>query len=268
METTATPANMTPAQIDTELARLSTIEWTAWRRADEYRGYAARTRLTIGTDYAAKAVEQEAIAASARKEARPYHLEYAQRPWNRYFLVTNTNGHVHRGMNCGTCFQTTEYAWLVDLADCDEAAMVAEYGEMACTVCFPAAPTYKGFADGTSTHARRTQAEKDARQAEKDERAAKKAAKALLAPVRTEFRGRIETVTAAQQALRDLASNTVYYGPRSERENADRDALTAALVAKGFTPEDVATLEAKATKKATKELAASQARFAATGSYV
>jgi hypothetical protein len=196
-------------------------------------------------------------------------LEFALRGgWSRYFLVTNTGGHVHRGMNCSTCFQTTEYAWLVDLADCDEAAMVAEYGEMACTVCFPDAPTFKGFGDGTSAQARRTQAERDARLVEKDERAAKKAAKALVTPVRTSGRGLVETVTAAQQYLRDLAANAAYYGPRSQAENADRDALTAALVAKGFSPEDVATLEAKATRKAEKESTAAKARYEATGSFV
>lgn len=77
----------------------------------------------------------------------PLEEEYVLRgKWNRYFLVKNAGGHVHRGMNCSTCFDTTRYAWLVDLADCDEEKMVDEYGTMACTICFPDAPTLPGWA--------------------------------------------------------------------------------------------------------------------------
>lgn len=259
-------ADLTPAQVDAELARLSKIEWTAWRAADEYRSLAARHPHVVES-YVAQAEKHEATAAAARREARPFHNEYAQRRWNRYFLVTNNNGHVHRGMNCGTCFSTTEYAWLVDLADCDEAAMVAEYGEMACTVCFPAAPTMKGFADGTSAYARKTQAERDARAAEKAAREAKKAAKALLAPVRTRWET-VRTVASAQARLRTIAADKVFYPGRDLDDAADRDLLRVALIAKGFTPEDLDTLEAKAAKKAAKDLAESQERFARTGSFV
>ena len=256
---------LTPAQIDTELARLWKTAETARRRARQYRHYAASSRqgARMVECHLADASEQDAIAASTQAEAQPYQDEYTRRGgWNRYFLVTNANGHVHRGMNCSTCFDTTEYAWLVDLADCDEAAMVAEYGEMACTVCFPAAPAMKGFSDGTSTYARRTQAEKDARAAEKAEKAAARAAKALLAPVRIAH-DTVRTVASAQQALRTIAQNVVFYDrPRDDEDNADRDALRAALEAKGFSPADLDTLEVKATKKAQKDYEASKARFA------
>ena len=80
--------------------------------------------------------------------------------WHRYFLVNNNNGHVHRDMACSTCYPTTQYLWLVELADCDEQAMVASYGELACTVCFPDAPTLPGYGDGTSSIARLSQAER------------------------------------------------------------------------------------------------------------
>lgn len=257
-------ANLTPAQVDAEIARLSAAESKAARTAQQYRNYAATTRQSyMVASYTETAEQAEADAQAARAEARPYLDEFARRGgWNRYFLVTNTGGHVHRGMNCSTCFATTEYAWLVDLADCDEAAMVAEYGEMACTVCFPAAPTMKGFGDGTSTQARRTQAEKDARAAEKAEKAAAKAAKALVAPVRIAH-DTVRTVASAQAALRTIAQNVVFYDrPRDNADNADRDALRAALEAKGFSPADLDTLEAKATRKAQKDFEASKARYA------
>ena len=48
-------------------------------------------------------------------------------------------------MDCTTCFPTTQYGWLVNLADCDEDAMIEEWGEMACTVCFPTAPTNPNY---------------------------------------------------------------------------------------------------------------------------
>jgi hypothetical protein len=97
--------------------------------------YYVRDSLKHAARYRAKLVE-------LRDAARPYEDEYVRRGcWRRYFLVTNSNGHVHRGMDCSTCYPTTTYAWLVDLADCDETAMVEEYGTKACTICFPDAPT-------------------------------------------------------------------------------------------------------------------------------
>ncbi len=262
-------ATLTPAQIDAEIARLSGIESQARRSESQYRNYAATTRQSyMVAQYAASANLHAAKADAARTESRPYRAEFTARGgWNRYFLVTNTGGHIHRGMNCGTCFSTTEYAWLVALADCDEAAMVAEYGEMACTVCFPNAPTFKGFADGTSAQARRTAAEKAQIAAEKAEKAEKAAAKALLAPVRIAH-DTVRTVASAQSALRRIAQSAVYYPNSATTGTADRDALVAALEAKGFSTSDIVALETKATTKATKELAVAQARFAATGQYV
>ncbi len=238
-----TPANMTPAEIDAELARLSNIEWTAWRSADEYRRLAAR-KTVQSAGFETQAEKQEAIAAAARKEARPFHNEYANRGrWNRYFLATNANGHVHRGMNCGTCYQTTEYAWLVDLADCDEAAMVAEYGEMACAVCFPDAPTHKGFGDGTSTLARRTQAERDAKAAAKAAQAAEKAAKAITARDGSPLRvggSVVATKVAAQRKLSDAVQNLGWYGVDHPSDFVGQVAdLAAALGAAGIDPQPI-----------------------------
>lgn len=74
-------------------------------------------------------------------KAAPFEAIYTAKPWARYFLVIGYDGHVHRGMYCSTCFRTTAFQWLVDLADESMDAMVEKYGEKACTVCFPDAPT-------------------------------------------------------------------------------------------------------------------------------
>lgn len=121
--------------------------------------------------------------------------------WNRYYLVTNSNGHVHRETSCRTCFRDTEYAWLIDLADCDEAAMIEEFGEKACTVCFPDAPANPHF-NGPGRRDREALA---ARQAEKDARNDAKAAKRLAEHevFRTSYnRDRVETVAACKDIIR------------------------------------------------------------------
>lgn len=126
---------------------------------------------------------------------------YNEHRWNRYFLVTNSNGHVHRNMGCSTCFPTTEYRWLVELADCDEDAMITEFGEKACTVCFPDAPANPHF-NGPGRRDREALA---ARQAEKDARQAVKNAKRLAADevFRTRYMNdRVETVAACKDIIR------------------------------------------------------------------
>jgi hypothetical protein len=60
--------------------------------------------------------------------------------WTRAFLVTNSNGHVHNTMDCGTCFPTTRFEWLTEYSSDDENTIVELAGELACTVCYPSAP--------------------------------------------------------------------------------------------------------------------------------
>lgn len=67
--------------------------------------------------------------------------------WSRFFLVTNTGGHIHSSMNCSTCnkftsrgLSQTKFAWLTELSGQSEEQAVAEKGAILCTVCFPSAP--------------------------------------------------------------------------------------------------------------------------------
>lgn len=60
--------------------------------------------------------------------------------WARFFLVSNTNGHIHSSLYCSTCKPTTQFTWLPSVSDKSEVEAVAEFGARLCTACFPTAP--------------------------------------------------------------------------------------------------------------------------------
>jgi hypothetical protein len=97
---------------------------------------------------------------------------YKNDPWTRAFLVINSNGHVHSSMGCSTCFDTTRYNWLVQYSNDDEATIVADAGQDACTVCYPSAP-----ADVLNRPSRIVTADKIAKAQAKADRDAKRQAK-------------------------------------------------------------------------------------------
>jgi len=254
-------AKKTPVEIDTVLSKLWEKSWGL-----EFELYRLEERLAslkvelktpgarVSRWYTVEGTEKDiaglaADLAAVRKEAAPYEREYARRPWKRYYLVTNANGHVHRGTNCNTCFRSTRYAWLIELADCNEGKMVEEYGEKACTVCFPDAPSYKAF----SGPGRRDADAKAARAAEKAQRAAEKAAKAITAPDGSPLKvggWHIATKIAARNALSRAVQDSIHYRadhPSNFPKQVEQ--LTAALVAAGMDP---APIIERATKKAKK----------------
>jgi len=85
--------------------------------------------------------KQERLNEWLETIAQPLRAAYTG--WKRYFIVQG--GHIHRGRSCESCYPTTRYGWLADMSGCDETKMVAAYGETACTVCFPDAPTMEGW---------------------------------------------------------------------------------------------------------------------------
>ena len=85
-----------------------------------------------------KAYEAGLLAEEKREIYEQAETEYGG--WQRFFLVTNTNGHIHATRACQTCFTTTQFAWLPGLSGLTEADAVAEHGPRLCTVCFPTAP--------------------------------------------------------------------------------------------------------------------------------
>jgi hypothetical protein len=166
--------------------------------------------------------------AKVREETKPFTTEFTRRGgWNRYFLVSNDNGHVHREMYCHTCYPTTRYNWLIDLADCDENAMIEEWGEKACTVCFKDAPSNPNY----HRPARVDRETAAAREAEKAAKMAAKNAKAITAPdgtplvVKTAWgKETYRTKVAARNALANAVASYVWYGGE---EYIETEALTA-----------------------------------------
>lgn len=192
---------------------------------------------------------RDLIAASA-----PYHAEFSRRGgWFRYYLVKNTNGHVHRELHCSTCFPTTEYGWLVDLAACDESLMIEEWGELACTVCFPSAPVNPNY----HRPARRDREAQEARAAEKAARDAAKAAKSIVdidgSPLKDSHGYVLKTKVAARNEFSGAFNSLVYYGLDHPQDFAGViRRLAPALVAADI---DIVKVATNAIKRAIKESA-------------
>lgn len=231
-------ASLTPAEIDTFLAenfaeqqKLSFEIYNLVKRIESYEQTLERGGRITSWREQGYAEDRERlpelrnqrldlIAASA-----PYENEFNRRGgWSRYFLVTNANGHVHRGLNCSTCYPTTEYAWLPELSDCDEAAMIEEFGEKACTVCFPTAPANPSF-HGPGRRDREAQA---ARDAEKAARQAQKDAKAVYGPDGGPLRIVTEVYTVRATGERRTRTETF------KTKIAARNALSSALESYGW----------------------------------
>src|SRR5688572_7153069 len=153
----------TPAEIDTELARLhsicatlntsrASIASTAHRINGERATYKGRTRVfttpldetltelalkladdAIASHEVAKATECiERIAqldkdlAATGAEIAALDAEYSRRPWSRFIAVQD--GHLHSGTRCagGTIRVTTQLGWHPELSGKTEAQAVAQ----------------------------------------------------------------------------------------------------------------------------------------------
>ena len=163
-------------QVDTELAALHNKRYAIIEKIESYKDvlkwYEKRGEERHIAEY------QERIAKALQElepvKIRIYELNsvYDQDPWTRAFLVTNSNGHVHKDMNCNTCFATTRYQWLVQYSNDDEKTIVEDAGQDACTVCYPSAP-----ADVLNRPSRIVTEDKIAKAKAKAEREEKKAAR-------------------------------------------------------------------------------------------
>ena len=89
------------------------------------------------------AANQQAHTAAADARAALNAHEAGYEGWDRYFLVTSSDGHVHSNMNCSTCNKgrtATGFALLPRLSDTSTDSAVAALGAALCSVCFPDAP--------------------------------------------------------------------------------------------------------------------------------
>lgn len=218
-----------------------------------------RERATDRRDIEFLAKYDAAVEAAqwVTKGIEPVEGVFEDRGWSRFFLVNNSNGHIHSSMNCSTCFIDTDFSWLPELSGLTEAEAVEAYGCILCSVCFPSAPV-----EWTNGISKADQAAKDERAAAKAEREAAKAAKAI-----TDIDGsklldangwEIKSLVTAQRELTECYFNLLLGYERNGNTNYTEaiERIAQAIAAKtGEAADDIkATHKAKAEKKYTKEM--------------
>ena len=169
-------------KIDTELSNLYDQIWVINSQILTHQDYIASTEASRymndadKVSHIAKYNQNIEMLIAKRKPLSLRRAEltkiYNQDPWTRAFLVINSNGHVHSSMDCSTCFDTTRYTWLVQYSNDDEATIVSDAGQDACTICYPSAP-----ADVLNRPSRIVTADKIAKAQAKADRDAKRQAK-------------------------------------------------------------------------------------------
>jgi hypothetical protein len=248
--------NASPAEIDAELNELGYQRAVAQARvADHSKLLKSRTRRGDQPSelaaYQRRIDEQRAIVDDLDAKMAPLEAEYDRRGgWARAFLVTNSGGHVHKDMSCGTCFITTSYAWMTDFSGMDEAEIVDAAGERACTVCYPSAPV-----EVLSKPTRMFTKDEVAAQAARAERDAKRvvaqAAKVLDPETGEElFKTEKAATNAISGALMDMRRYDFTH-PDNDKWEASAVRAIAALAARtGADPAEMrAEFEARADKR-------------------
>jgi hypothetical protein len=183
-----------PSQVDVALAEIYERAYIAQHEVNRQRRYVKQ--LTESIDPAnhyfheprverntARLAEQQvvldaalAVLRSIWAETAPYDAEFDRRGgWTRAWKVLNSNGHIHRSMDCGTCYPTTEFGWLPQVSGSTEDEIVTLAGEGACTICYPSAPCIGPNTLYTATEV----ADREAKAAEREVKRAAKAAKSL-----------------------------------------------------------------------------------------
>lgn len=167
-------------KIDTELSELHNKVWAINSKiidVQEDIKFVERSGFYNEEKKKIRVEESLAKIEELKKEREPIAIRikeldaiYNQDPWTRAFLVVNNNGHVHSSLDCSTCFPTTRYQWLIQYSNDDEATIVEDAGQDACTICYPSAP-----AETLNRPSRIVTADKIAKAQAKAEREAKKA---------------------------------------------------------------------------------------------
>lgn len=247
----------TPVEIDTELfavlLRLVSAESAAAvaakraERAEASRDYLSPERVAELQSAAAAALE---LVAGIAAEADVLEVEYARRGgWQRYWLVKNHNGHVHRTTGCPTTYATTQFVWLPEFAARTDDEVVEAAGRLTCLACFPGVRADILARRPTIEDPERRAARQE-REAARAEREAKRAAKAITNPDGTPLvvadpwnpRGEtLSTLSAARTWLTDAHDTW-----RQPRPAEDVQRVAEALAAKlGTTAQDEITAATK-----------------------
>lgn len=153
-----------------------TSEWSgAFEDAITFSDFVSEWQAKNHADAIVKRDELIAKRVKLRSTIAECHADWhANGCWSRFYLVCNSNGHIHSSKDCSTCYDDTQYLWLTNLSGLTEEDAVQAEGEVLCTICYPSAPV--SWTNGIS---RRDKEAKAQREAEKAERQRKKAEKSL-----------------------------------------------------------------------------------------
>lgn len=128
------------------VASLSEIGLKALTPSEAIEAIAAGHSKVVAYDLH-RVVDRYEAAQSALTDTRlavnEVNEEYQSRPWSRFWLVTTSNGHIHRSTHCSTCNRRgrpTGFALVPYLSGSTAADAVADLGPALCSVCFPEAP--------------------------------------------------------------------------------------------------------------------------------
>jgi len=101
--------------------------------------------------------------------------------WNRAFLVTNSQGHVHSSITCSTCNkgkEATKFQPMTNYSNHSEEEIVKDAGYRACTTCYPTAPVGDSKSLPTKMFSKDEQ-EKEQTRIEREQKREKKANDAI-----------------------------------------------------------------------------------------
>lgn len=224
----------TPAEIDTALAQFygeqSELIQIAQRPANMRRSNEKRAAALVDDRFRFRQFDAKQIAAAdaaavgaqtkadiiAEEEIAPRTAEYVRRGcWTRAYLVRNNGGHVHTSTGCDTCFASTDFGWMTQDSGKDTDEIVEEWGESACTVCHPTAPTNPRFAEPS----RQSQQAIADRQAEKDAKADAKAAKKIVQAQRERIAYAVDTLISINFSSVDTQDREPQWIARETNQN-------------------------------------------------
>jgi hypothetical protein len=234
-------AAQTPVEIDTEINRLNheiaSLHAQAVQQTKLSGAYAKRGEDHAAAVAAATASDLTTKAFVLEQQASTLEGEYWRRGrWTRYYLVTNSNGHVHWTQDCSTCFIDTQFAWLTQFSGTSHEDLVELAGEKACTVCFPDAPV-----ETRNRPSKLTTPEREAREAKKAAaKAAKEAASFQVLVFDGSARKQRNRVFKSERAvtnyIAELLNSLTWYGdthPSAEQWLSDLQSCRLALEERG-----------------------------------
>ena len=255
-------ASATPAEVDTLLLAAINTQAEAQRNLDracktieyiegivegerKYYSWCSPEALTAAR---AEVRANADSIMSAQHEIDDLNSEFVSRGgWARYYLVLNSNGHVHSSQNCSSCFPTTQYAWLTEQSGMTPQALVELAGESACTDCFPWAPV-NTLRRHSVLEAPERKAARLVREAEKAAREQTKIAKALttdgspfivhFGPSRWDKESFKTEQAASQWVVGALADNKMYGYSLEDGKQAAIGQIIAAMADKHDTSID------------------------------